>query len=68
MCTNILDDDANKAVQDVEYALPNKHYVPINLDWAKLSNLDEKHAEVFLPQADPSGLIKARVRRGGAKL
>lgn len=68
MSTNILDDAVARAVQDVEYALPNKHYVPINLDWANLSNLNEKDAEVFLPQADPSGLIKAKVRRGAARL
>ncbi|CAO1618082.1 unnamed protein product [Sympodiomycopsis kandeliae] len=63
MCNNILNDATDMPVQDVEYALPNKHYVPINLDWAKLSNLSGTDAEVFLPQADPSGLIKAKVRR-----
>lgn len=64
MCTTILSDEpTNSAVFDVEYSLPNKHYVPINLDWAKLDNLTEEDAEVFLPQADPSGLIKAKVRR-----
>lgn len=63
MCTNILSDAANGLVKDVEYELPNKHYVPINLDWAKLQNTTEETAEVFLPQADPSGLIKAKVKR-----
>lgn len=64
MCTRILSDEpTNSSLQSVEYALPNKHYVPINLDWAKLDNVKEEDAEVFLPQADPSGLIKAKVSR-----
>lgn len=63
MCTEILSDPVDAAVVDVEYALPNKHYVPVNLEWAGLENVREDQAEVFLPQADPSGLIKAKVRR-----
>ncbi|KAK0534830.1 hypothetical protein OC834_001744 [Tilletia horrida] len=53
-------------VQSVEYALPNKHYVPIDLGFAGLGNVGEAEAEVFLPQANPSGLIKAKVVRAPA--
>ncbi|KAE8214389.1 hypothetical protein CF327_g2193 [Tilletia walkeri] len=61
-------EDADKgctSVQSVEYTLPNKHYVPIDLGFVGLGNLGEKEAEVFLPQANPSGLIKAKIVRAG---
>ncbi|KAL9932700.1 hypothetical protein V8E36_008399 [Tilletia maclaganii] len=53
-------------VSSVEYTLPNKHYVPVDLGFVadRLggdNNLGEGKAEVFLPQANPSGLIKAKI-------
>ncbi|KAK0552935.1 hypothetical protein OC846_001515 [Tilletia horrida] len=63
MAQATLADDACKSVVGVEYTLPNKHYVPIDLGFAGLDNLTEDTAEVFLPQANPSGLIKARIVR-----
>lgn len=65
MCAAILRDADCRVITDVEYALPNAHYIPIDLAWAGIDNLDEKKAEVFLPSAHPSGLIKARVSRTG---
>lgn len=63
MATSALSAPENAAVDSIEYALPNKHYVPLDLKWAALENMKEDEAEVFLPQADPSGLIKAKVGR-----
>lgn len=69
MSEAILGDATNKAVQDVAFALPNKHYIPIDLGFKGLGNLNEKDAEVFLPTAHPSGLIRAKVvRTTAAKL
>lgn len=47
--------------------MPNRHYVPIDLKWAGLENLKPEKAEVFLPTAHPSGLIKSTVTRGNEK-
>ncbi|CBQ68093.1 probable urate oxidase (uricase) [Sporisorium reilianum SRZ2] len=66
MGEHILGDAANTTVQDVSFALPNKHYIPIDLGFKGLSNLDEKNAEVFLPTAHPSGYIKAKIARSPA--
>lgn len=65
----ILGDATNKAIQDTAFATPNKHYIPIDLGFKGLSNLKEEDAEVFLPTAHPSGLIKATIARSStAKL
>lgn len=42
-------------IKDIEYSLPNKHYIPIDLSWTKekIENLREENAEVFLPSAHP---------------
>lgn len=66
MAEAIIGDAANAAVQDVSFALPNKHYIPIDLGFKGLSNLDEKDAEVFLPTAHPSGFIRAKISRTAA--
>ncbi|PWN91215.1 putative urate oxidase [Acaromyces ingoldii] len=60
----ILDDGACQAVADVELTMPNRHYIPIDLKWAGVENLKEDQAEVFLPTAHPSGLIRAKIARG----
>ncbi|KAI7823997.1 uricase [Kickxella alabastrina] len=49
-------------VDDVYYALPNIHYFPVDLGKLGLRNLAED-AEVYMPLADPSGLITATVSR-----
>lgn len=56
-------------VEFVNYALPNKHYMNIDLSWHKgIKNLG-KDQEVFLPSSDPNGLIKSTVTRSSkAKL
>ncbi|CAD6884222.1 unnamed protein product [Tilletia laevis] len=59
-------DEGCTSVSSVEYTLPNKHYVPVDLGFVGLGNLGESEAEVFLPQANPSGLIKAKVVRAAA--
>ncbi|KDN37013.1 uricase [Tilletiaria anomala UBC 951] len=76
MCETILNDVSAKEekakcgmwIKDVEYSLPNKHYIPIDLSFMGLKNTDEKDAEVFLPSQHPSGLIKAKVARDASKL
>ncbi|KAH8094471.1 uricase [Cristinia sonorae] len=54
---------AQPHVTDVQYALPNKHYVPVDMKYIGLENLKPDSAEVFVPLAAPSGLISARVLR-----
>lgn len=61
MCTQLL--HAIPDVQVVEYKLPNMHYHPIDLSWFHgMQNLDQ-HAEVYLPQSSPNGLIELKVSR-----
>ncbi|KAI8142050.1 urate oxidase UaZ [Fennellomyces sp. T-0311] len=50
------------AVQEVYYALPNKHYVGIDLSKFNIDNTG-KNLEVYYPQPDPSGLITATLAR-----
>ncbi|KAH9939728.1 uricase [Epithele typhae] len=53
----------NGGVQTVSYALPNKHYVPVDMKYIGVDNLSPPKAEVFVPLAAPSGLITATVSR-----
>ncbi|KAJ7084498.1 uricase [Mycena crocata] len=50
-------------VQTVSYALPNKHYIPVDMSYLGVENLVPAQAEVFMPIATPSGLITATVSR-----
>ncbi|KAJ3928635.1 MAG: hypothetical protein NXY57DRAFT_1020168 [Lentinula lateritia] len=52
----------NAGVQSVSYALPNKHYIPVNMTLYG-DNLTPAKAEVFQPVAASSGLISATVSR-----
>ncbi|BFZ60387.1 hypothetical protein YB2330_001423 [Saitoella coloradoensis] len=61
MCEDIL--THCPGIEEVTYALPNKHYVAIDLGAFGLDNLTPGKQEVFLPLADPSGLITATVSR-----
>lgn len=66
-CQKVLTDCP--AVKDISYALPNKHYIPVNMTgWKVQPPLDnglgyEGGAEVFYPAPDPSGWIEATVTR-----
>ncbi|KAJ1727257.1 hypothetical protein LPJ61_004671, partial [Coemansia biformis] len=60
MADRILNEFA--AVDDVYYALPNIHYFPFDLSPFGLKNL-RTDAEVYMPIADPSGLITATISR-----
>ncbi|KAJ7038949.1 hypothetical protein C8F04DRAFT_1088038 [Mycena alexandri] len=53
----------NAQVQTVSYALPNKHYIPVDMGYLGVENLIPAQAEVFMPVAAPSGLITATVTR-----
>ncbi|KAK7050413.1 uricase [Favolaschia claudopus] len=53
----------NPGVQTVSYALPNKHYIPVDMSYLGVENLVPSQAEVFMPVAAPSGLITATVSR-----
>lgn len=55
-------------VEEVYFALPNKHYVAANLSWFRGTKNTGKDAEVFVPLSDPNGLIKSVVRRKTSKL
>jgi len=50
-------------VENVDYALPNKHYFEIDLSWHKGLKNTGKDAEVYAPQSGPNGLIKVTVAR-----
>ncbi|KNZ80771.1 Uricase [Termitomyces sp. J132] len=54
----------NDGVQVVTYALPNKHYIPVDMRYIGVENVTPpSKAEVFMPIAAPSGLISAIVSR-----
>ncbi|KAL5504045.1 hypothetical protein ACEPAH_8118 [Sanghuangporus vaninii] len=53
----------HKQVLSAAYALPNKHYVPVDMKYIGIDNLTPAKAEVFIPLAAPSGLITATVAR-----
>ncbi|KAG6816916.1 hypothetical protein H0H93_007632 [Arthromyces matolae] len=54
----------NTSVQSVTYALPNKHYIPVDMRYIGLENVSPpSNAEVFMPISAPSGLITATVSR-----
>ncbi|KAF7310186.1 Uricase [Mycena indigotica] len=53
----------NPGVHSVRYALPNKHYIPVDMRYIGVENVKPSEAEVFMPIAAPSGLITATVSR-----
>ncbi|KAG0049431.1 hypothetical protein BGZ83_005781 [Gryganskiella cystojenkinii] len=52
-----------KWIQKVAYALPNRHFFPIDLSYFRGTRNLNEHADVYQPVADPSGLITATVTR-----
>ncbi|PHH59356.1 hypothetical protein CDD81_3360 [Ophiocordyceps australis] len=61
MCEQVL--DAVPGIQDVAYSLPNKHNFELDLTWHKNLHNTGQHAEVYVPQSNPNGLIKCQVSR-----
>ncbi|KAI8366469.1 urate oxidase [Choanephora cucurbitarum] len=55
------------AIAEISYALPNKHYVGIDMSKFNIDNTGA-NASVYHPQADPSGLITATAARKESKL
>jgi len=53
----------NDGVQTASYALPNKHYIPVDMKYIGIDNLTPALAEVFVPVSAPSGLISATISR-----
>lgn len=53
----------NPPVQTISYALPNKHYIPVDLSYLGIDNLTPEKAEVFAPVSAPSGFISATIAR-----
>ncbi|KIK34064.1 hypothetical protein CY34DRAFT_812888 [Suillus luteus UH-Slu-Lm8-n1] len=51
----------NAGVDSVTYKLPNKHYIPVNMNYIGVDNT--ANAEVFVPTSAPSGLISATISR-----
>jgi urate oxidase len=52
--------DACPEIEEISITLPNQHRIPINMQPFGLENKNE----IFVPQDEPFGLIKATVRRG----
>ncbi|KAJ7695785.1 uricase [Mycena rosella] len=61
MAQRIISENAH--VQSASYALPNKHYIPVDMSYLGIENLVPSKAEVFMPIAAPSGLITATATR-----
>ncbi|EJD48914.1 uricase [Auricularia subglabra TFB-10046 SS5] len=56
--------EENASVTRASYALPNKHYVPVDMKYLGLQNVSPPaNAEVFCPLLAPSGLITATASR-----
>ncbi|KAG8728597.1 hypothetical protein FRC12_021632 [Ceratobasidium sp. 428] len=53
----------NATANAISYRLPNKHYIPVPLDFIGLANSKPRDAEVFCPVDAPSGYITATVSR-----
>ncbi|KAI6035730.1 uricase [Pisolithus marmoratus] len=53
----------NDDLETVTYALPNKHYIPVDMRYIGVDNLTPSKAEVFMPVSAPSGLISATISR-----
>ncbi|KIM77867.1 hypothetical protein PILCRDRAFT_795391 [Piloderma croceum F 1598] len=53
----------NPHIASVTYALPNKHYLPIDMSYIGIDNMTPAKAEVFMPVSAPSGLITATISR-----
>ncbi|EGN99429.1 hypothetical protein SERLA73DRAFT_182401 [Serpula lacrymans var. lacrymans S7.3] len=53
----------NAGVEAVTYALPNKHYIPVEMKYIGVDNTTPANADVFAPVAAPSGLISATISR-----
>jgi len=53
----------NAHVQSASYALPNKHYIAVDMSYLGVENVVPSKAEVFMPIAAPSGLITATATR-----
>ncbi|KAJ7664403.1 hypothetical protein DFH06DRAFT_1187675 [Mycena polygramma] len=53
----------NAHVQTASYALPNKHYIPVDMRYLGVDNMTPSKAEVFMPVSAPSGLITATATR-----
>ncbi|OAX41919.1 uricase [Rhizopogon vinicolor AM-OR11-026] len=53
----------NAGVVSVTYKLPNKHYIPVNMNYIGIDNTTPANAEVFVPTSAPSGLISATISR-----
>jgi len=53
----------NAGVVSVTYKLPNKHYIPVNMNYIGVDNTTPANAEVFVPTSAPSGLISATISR-----
>ncbi|KAG7094961.1 hypothetical protein E1B28_005762 [Marasmius oreades] len=61
MATQIVQD--HPGVASVSYALPNKHFIPVDMKYIQVDNLTPSNAEVFMPVSAPSGLISATISR-----
>ncbi|KAG9068959.1 hypothetical protein KI688_009849 [Linnemannia hyalina] len=52
-----------KWLERVSYALPNRHFFAVDLNYFRGTKNLQEHADVYQPVADPSGLITATVAR-----
>ncbi|KAG0338498.1 hypothetical protein BG000_003843, partial [Podila horticola] len=52
-----------KWLDRVSYALPNRHFFAVDLNYFRGTKNLAEHADVYQPLADPSGLITATIAR-----
>jgi len=55
--------ETNPSVIEVTYRMPNRHYIPVPLDYIGLQNTKARDAEVFCPVDAPSGCISTTMAR-----
>ena len=51
MAQKIISENAH--ITSVTYTLPNKHYIPVSMDYIGIDNMTPANAEVFAPVAAP---------------
>ncbi|KAF9261685.1 uricase [Marasmius fiardii PR-910] len=56
MATQIVQE--NTGVTSVSYALPNKHYIAVDMKYIGLDNLTPSQAEVFMPVSAPRSVLQ----------
>ncbi|KAG0020864.1 hypothetical protein BGZ82_011479 [Podila clonocystis] len=62
-CKTFAEDESASWLDRVSYALPNRHFFAVDLNYFRGTKNLAEHADVYQPVADPSGLITATIAR-----